>query len=148
MPRGVFVVCLGLCLLAGFSCWLVLRPDRVSSALSEQIRRGPGTMVDFAQAAPFAWDRVYVFGPYTSHEHIHKSLGFHWGGIERTTIELNDGVNLVVFVRGRRVVHWFEHARHEELGDVTDPNGYAREETKFRVFRDGTEQRLALAPPN
>ena len=94
--------CLALCLTAALCYGLVLRCQGVSWALSEQMRRGPGTTVDFAKVARFAWDRVHVFGPYTRHTDIHARLGFHWGGVERTTIEWNDGVNLVVFVRGRR----------------------------------------------
>ena len=55
------------------------------------MRGGPGTTVDFAEVAPFAWDRVYFFGPYTPRERIHTSLGFHWPGVESTTIEWDDG---------------------------------------------------------
>jgi hypothetical protein len=145
MRRRVIVFCL--CLVAGFGIWFVLRPDSVSTALSKQIQRGAGATVDFAEVAPFAWERVYVFGPYTSHDQIHTSLGFHWAEVGRTTIESNEGVNLVVFVHDGKVVHWFEHPRHEELEGLADSDGYAREHSKFLVYRVGPEQRLALAPP-
>ena len=124
-----------------------LRPVSVSKALSEQMRRGPGATVDRATIAPFAWDRVYVFGPYTPHERVYETLGFRWGDIGRTSIERNECVNLVVFVRDREVVCWFEHARSEELEDLADPNGYARDQAKFKVCQVGAEQRLALVPP-
>jgi hypothetical protein len=147
MRRWVIVICLGLCLTAGFCCWLALRPENLSLVLSKQMRRGPGATVDLAEVAPFAWDRVYVFGPYTPHDYIDTCLGFHWGEVESTTIDMHEGVNLVVFVRDAEVVHWFEHPRNEELEDLADPNGYAREQAKFKVERVGADQRLGLVPP-
>jgi hypothetical protein len=116
--------------------------------LADEVQRGPGATVDFTRVAPFAWDRLYVFGPYTPPEQIHASLGFHWGGVEGTSIQESDGVNLVVFVKDGQVVHWFEHPRHRgELEAVADPRGYAREEAQFQVCLVGAEQRLALAKP-
>jgi hypothetical protein len=131
-------------LVAGLCYGLVVEHLAVSRALSGQIQRGPGTTVDFAEVAHFAWDRVYVFGPYTPHERIHASLGFHWEGVRDTTVGWNDGVNLVVFIQGAEVVYWFEHGRKEELGLLANPEGYAREQARFAVCRDGSEQRLAL----
>jgi hypothetical protein len=110
------------------------------------MQRGPGSVVDFAEIAPFAWDRVYVFHPYTPHKHIHRTLGFNWSGVARTTIEYSEGVNLVVFVSGEKVVHWFEHPRWEELAELADSKGYAREHARFRVCRVGVDERLALGP--
>src|SRR5262249_23709694 len=104
MRRRVVISCLALGLLAGLCCWLIVRSHAVSWALSQQMQRGPGATVDFAEVAPFAWDQIYVFGPYTPHDRIHTSLGFPWPGVGRTTIEWNEGVNLVVFVRGMEVV--------------------------------------------
>jgi hypothetical protein len=120
----------------------------VSTALSAAICRGPGATVDFAEVAPFDWDRVFVFGPYTPHSSIHARLGFPWSGVSRTTIEWNEGVNLVVFIRGTRVVCWFEHVRHEELEELADPNGYARQQARFTVGFVGPERCLGLVPPN
>jgi hypothetical protein len=146
MRRRFVLACLALGLIAGLCGWLLLRPDPVSWALSQQMRRGPGATVDFAEIAPFPWDRVYFFGPYTSHDQIQRTLGFAWRDVGKTAIESSKGVNLVVFVRDREVVYWFEHARHEELGALAEPTGFAREQAKFQVSRSGEEQRLALVP--
>jgi hypothetical protein len=115
MRRRFVLACLAVVLIAGLCGWLMLRPDPVSWALSQQMRRGPGGTVDFAEIAPFPWDRVYFFGPYTSPDRIQRSLGFAWGNVGKTTSGSNEGVNLVVFVRDAEVVYWFELARHEEL---------------------------------
>lgn len=141
------VAILGLCaaIVAAFCGWFIIRSRSVSRALSEQVRRGPGTTVDFAEVAPFAWDRLYVFGPYTPHQHIHETLGFPWPGVSGTTIEYSDGVNLVVFVRSGQVVYWFEYPRSQgELLELTSPQGFSHEEACFQVSLVGAEQRLAL----
>jgi hypothetical protein len=105
------------------------------------VQRGPGAVIDFAEVAPFPWDRLYIFGPYTSPEHVHKCLGFGWPEYRWASIRDSDGVNLVVFVRDRKVVHWFEFPRKNgELGYLDDPKGYTREEARFRVQREGTDR--------
>jgi hypothetical protein len=132
-----------LCVAVGLGVWL--RPENsVSLALLEQVRQGPGAVVDFAQIAPFAWDRLYIFGPYTPPEEIDACLGFHWSEYWRTSIRGNKGHNLVMFVREGRVVHWFEHPRNcGELEELADPKGYARAEAKFEVYT-GSDGRIAL----
>jgi hypothetical protein len=91
-------------------------------------------MIDFAEIAPFPWDRVYIFRPYSSREHIESSLGFHWEGARWTSIDSGKSVNLVVFVRNGTVVSWFEHPRCDgDMLDLDDPNGFAREQAQFRV---------------
>jgi hypothetical protein len=146
MRRRLVIICFGVCLAAGLFTWFVVRPYRVSMALSEHMRGGPGTIVDFASIAPFAWDRVYFFGPYTDDDYIDRSLGFHWGGVKWSGIGSGKGVNLVVFVQDEAVVHSFDHSRLEELGALVNPRGYARDEARFTVYRS-TDNRLALAPP-
>jgi hypothetical protein len=146
MQRGIIA---GLCVAIGACCWFALRSSPVSVSLWEQVQRGPGTIVDFAAITPFAWDRVFIYGPYTPHQAIHDSLGFYWDGISRTTIPQSEGVDLVVFVNRDKVVHWFEHpCDRGDLGaltlDLTDPKGYTREEAKFLVCRVGNFQWLEL----
>jgi len=138
--RKVIVVCLCVLLSGASLSWLLVRSSSVSRSLATQIQRGPGTVIDFAEVAPFPWDRLYIFGPYTSPEHVQKSLGFSWPEYWRTSIQDSKRANLVVFVRERQVVHWFEHPRKDgELGYLDDPKGYARGEAHFRVQREGTD---------
>jgi hypothetical protein len=115
--------------------------------LTEQIRRGPGAIVDFTEVAPFPWDRLYVFGPYTSSEQINQCLGFRWQPLWPTSFQDSKGVNLVVFVYGKKVVHWFEFPRGcGELGYLADCKGYARAEARFLVQQDGEDERSVLRP--
>jgi hypothetical protein len=126
--------------------WSVARSELWSLALWRQAEQGPGTVVDLAQIGPSGWERVYLFGPYTPHESIHQALGFRWPEADRTSIRSNDGVNLLVFVRGGEVAGWFEHTRNrgDFAEDVARTEGYARDEARFVVQLD-SEQRLVLA---
>lgn len=142
-----------LCGVAGLSAWLMwrsyafARADSVAHALSEQIQSGPGNTVDFAQIAPFAWDRVHFFGPYTSAEHIDTCLGFHWSGARWTSIRDSKGSNLIVFVKESKVVCWFEYPRYKgELEALRNPKGYTRTEARFQVqvHTLGSNHRLGL----
>lgn len=81
---AALTICVGMA--AAISASYVVCKNTVSRALLEQVQHGPGTIVDFTEVAPFAWERLYVFGPYTSHQRIHDSLGFHWPGVSGTTI--------------------------------------------------------------
>jgi hypothetical protein len=134
-----------LLLASGVYCWSVMPTASVSRSLAAEVRRGPGTVVDFATVAPFPWDRVFVFHPYTPHSHIDACLGFPWDGAKWSNIEWDEGINLVVFVHNRSVVCWFEHSRADgDMLALAVPNGYTVEDAKFTV-RLGQENRLVLA---
>lgn len=61
---------------------------------------------------------------------------------ERTGIAFDEGVNLVVFVKGGEVVGWFDHPRNRgDLADMANGIGYSRDEARFLVALD-PEQRL------
>ena len=144
--KVVILLLIGIaCGAAGHYFWSVMPSRAVSRSLAAEVRRGPGTVVDLAQVAPFAWDRVFVFTPYTPKAQIELCLGFPWDGAKRSNIESSKGNNLVVFVLDGAVVCWFDHSRADgELGDLADPKGYTRAEAKFAVSLDGG-QRLVLS---
>jgi hypothetical protein len=144
---AVIALCLsmGCGIVVGVYCWSVFPSPAVSRALAAKVHLGPGTIIDFAQIAPFAWDKVFVFHPYTSKERIDRCLGFRWDSAEWSVIDSFDGANLVVFVRNGAVVCWFDHSRSDgDLMDLADGKGYTRQEAIFRVCLD-QEQRLVLA---
>lgn len=118
-----------------------------SGELGRAVERGPGAVIDFADLGPAYWDRVYVFHPYYPREAVQEDLGFQWSGVADTSIELNDGVNLVVFVRDGAVVGWFEHPRNRgDLGGLSNRIGYSRSVARFTVQTD-QEGRAILVPP-
>jgi hypothetical protein len=129
----------------GQAGWSIYQAKMWSHALWQQVGRGPGAVVDLAQLGPTDWDRVYIFRPYTSAETIQQALGFRWPDAERTSIEFNEGVNLMVFVKDGESVGCFEHPRNRgDLTGIANMAGYSREDARFLVVSDG-EQRLVLA---
>lgn len=143
--RKAAIICLCTLFAGTGLCWFVARSQSVAWSLTEQMRSGPGTVIDFAELSPLPWNRLYIFGPYTSHEHIHRCLGFRWPGMRWTSIGDSDRVNLVVFVRNEEVIHWFEYPRKRgELGGLANAIGYARGDALFRVQLLSEDGRLEL----
>jgi hypothetical protein len=118
----------------------VSRSDRFSNRLGERVAEGGDQPIDFASVADFDWDRVYFFPPYPSQSNIEKTLGFQWPGLGGSKIESSDGVTLIVFVKGNRVVHAFDHPRNQgDFTSVQRPEGFTKREAQFVVLRDGHE---------
>jgi hypothetical protein len=75
------------------------RGRRAGQALARAARAAPGTVVDLDTLAPFAWDSVWVFGPYTG-------MGGYRGRVAspaeraaaRTGIGDRDDANVLVFL--------------------------------------------------
>jgi hypothetical protein len=121
---------------AGYYCWSAMPSYSVSRALAAEVKHGPGIIVDMAQVAPFAWDHMFVFGPYAGRERVEASIGFPWNGVKWSNIESSDTINLVVLVRDGAIVRWFDHSRGEgDLLNLADLKGYTRQDAKFRVER-------------
>ena len=91
-----------------------------------------------AQVVPSAWERLYVFPPYSDTARVRQSLGFVWPGAERSGIAMNDGIDLLVFVAGDRVVRGMDLTRDKgDFAGAFREEGYARDSARFRVVRDG-----------
>jgi hypothetical protein len=106
-------------------------------------------VVDLAQLAPFRWDRLYIFGPYTPAELVTDSLGHPWAGAEASRIAQVDTANLLVFTSGDEVVAATMHPRR--YGDFTTEllgRGYAPAEARFEVERSGEGTPLFKAVTN
>lgn len=82
-------------------------------ALKAEGRNKP--IVQVSSVTHFAWERLFIFGPYTPVDRIQSQLGFQWPEAERTGISASDTFYLFVFVKDGEVVHHFKYPR--ELGD-------------------------------
>jgi hypothetical protein len=136
-----FVILLGLVADCRYFEW---SDDKTAAALVVEIEkaaREPGGVADFAKAAPFDWDRLYVFPPYASAEEAKRELGFSWPTIEWTGSRNSDQFVLLVFVKGKQVLSWidFESRKGDPLDSMKGaPNGrvsgdVARQHARFRV---------------
>ena len=83
------------------------KPDLEASLAAAAAEAGTGGHVRLADVAAFDWDRAYLFGAYTPLDVVTHELGFDWAPMSRFDAWLsgdsfmpNDGVALIVFVRG------------------------------------------------
>lgn len=112
----------------------------VSSAVHTKAGNAGSVYIDFRKMLPFDWDRVIFFPPYSTHDDIYDALGFRWRGVERASISERDDITLVVFAKGRRVVHYIEHPRVEgDFSRLRAGYAYTAEEAYFEVVEEGLD---------
>lgn len=65
--------------------------------------------VDLNALTDFSWEEAYIFQPYTTPEYMTEKLGFKWNN----TIGMGyrDDINLIVFVKDKKVVKYIELPR-------------------------------------
>jgi hypothetical protein len=119
----------------------------LSNLLEDHLRKGPGTIVDFAKLMPFQWDRMCVFGPYSNREAIEDRLGFPWNEWNdyRPGQLDSDAITLVVFVREQQVVRWFFHPTAKGDLELLGGKEYLPNQAKFEVRGTNTRRWLTSA---
>ncbi len=113
--------------------------------LQDQLSRAVASGADHFNfgATGFEWDKMYVFGPYTSQKDVESLIGISWPEFKQTTVKSSDSVCLVLFVRDSEVVGWYEQPRTIDLSWLTKGEPYMRSDAVFRI--DRTAQPPALA---
>src|SRR5687767_6818813 len=78
--------------------WSLLRPVVISPVLPDELevdldsliesyKAGEVNVIDISTITPFAWEKLYLFGPYSSKEQIVEVTGIRRLGSLKTTIE-------------------------------------------------------------
>jgi len=118
----------------------------ISVAIAGQFRRSAGGNVDLVEANPGAWDRVCVLGPYSDNKAAKATLGFDWDAEKLTPIKRNDGIAVLLFVRGKQVTEHVEHPRN--LGDFATLSGKCipRERARFYQASESNRGMAGLYP--
>lgn len=93
----------------------------LSSDIARHFESGGQKSVNLGEAAPFAWERVCILGPYSDNQAARRTLGFEWDAERNTSIKNNEGVALLLFLDGNTVVEYTEHRR--AFGDFTNLTG-------------------------
>lgn len=100
----------------------------------------------FDGISSFEWDKAHLIDPYTSREDVAGQLGFDWPEVGRTGIHHSEGAQLLVFVKGTRVVrHCMLRRSGVSAVDFTAPSPYTRS-TRLRVLPGGSNQPVELVP--
>ncbi len=98
------------------------------------VERGSGSVVAVAEAAPFEWERLHVFPPYTPAEQADAELGVRCEAARVSGIFERDDITLLVFVSGKRVVRYVAHPRVQgDFAELHRQGGYSRAEAVFVV---------------
>ncbi|OCT11321.1 hypothetical protein A8709_06505 [Paenibacillus pectinilyticus] len=80
--------------------------DNFRAKIIDTQESGTATTLNITELTNFAWDKLYLFGPYTSHTQINERLGYTW---TRNSLRLlDDSLSLLVFVRDGKVVQFLD----------------------------------------
>jgi hypothetical protein len=104
----------------------------ISDAIAAQFQQSKGDLVDLAVAHPGDWDRVCIFGPRPGEKAVRIALGFEWNAAQRTHINTNDGISLLLFLKGNEIEDVVEHPR--KLGDFASVSGQCFAPGKARFY--------------
>lgn len=83
----------------------------ISEKLTEEFDSSTSTPIDMTQVGPSVWERLCVLGPYSTNETAEQALGFKWDVEGKSEVVTNDGINLLLFVKGQEVLAYSEHRR-------------------------------------
>lgn len=122
------------------------------TAITQNWETEEDVVIQLGALTPFGWERVYIFPPYATAEQIRGSLGFDWPKAMRIGIERRDDINLLVFVRDKKVVQYVAFPRvHGDFSELATPSGFSPGEAVFIVEKEGNGQPrfiLRLAVPH
>ena len=107
--------------------------DSLQNQVIINIQKHHGEEINFKEAmSDFNWEKVYIFSPHTSVDSINKQVGFKWL-VHKQGIQYRDDINLVVFVKGKKVVESVEIPR--KYGDfiLHSQNGFDKDHSVLKI---------------
>jgi len=131
--------------------------DSVAAPLDAAVEQGESGSgrVDLRTIDGEAYDRFYVFPPYTSPEAVRNTIGFASGAAEDIAPRVRDGVYELVFVRGDEVVAATTYSRGKvDFGCIEPRRGFPAADAVFALrARKGYDSPVATfarapVPPN
>jgi len=105
--------------------------EDISAEIAKQYVASNGASVNLAQAYPAAWERVCILGPYSNNADAKEALGFDWDAQGKTSILVNEGISVLLFIHSGQVVKYVQHPRNK--GDFSNltKSCYARDSAVF-----------------
>lgn len=110
--------------------WGCDRQDSASAAIAQQYQAANGA-IDLTRIITDPWDRVCMFGPYSSINNTAEEMDIDWKTPESSNTESDDGANRLVFLSGRDVVAYVVHPRSQGDFSNLSKQCYPRENAKF-----------------
>ena len=75
-----------------------------------------------------------ILGPYSNNKAAKDALGFEWNAELKTSISSYDGISLLVFVKGNKILDYVEHPRKN--GDFSNLSGKCFSHEKANFFQN------------
>jgi hypothetical protein len=122
----------------------------ISEAIGALARDRNVTELHLSQAAPFAWDEVYLFGPYTPREQVCKTLRIPVSDCQRFIPfeSVDDGDMTLAFMLQHCMARYTMHRRKngDFLPLAAAGQAIAEERASFRVVRgnDGADGKVRI----
>ena len=105
--------------------------------LVESYKIGKVDVIDISTITPFNWEKLYLFGPYSTTERINKVTGLTSAEDIKTNISDDDGIVLFVFVSKNKVVQYMDYHRIPDFDSSDRESGYNRSEAIFVLDEKG-----------
>ena len=120
--------------------------SKVSEELTRQFQASGRSFVNLAEVLPTPWDKMCILGPYSDGKAVNMTLGFDWPDWPKSSVETNDGVALLLFLKGGKVLEWVEHPRRD--GDFTNLSRqcFSREKSIFEHLNNPPKGYPGLFP--
>ena len=83
--------------------------------LVESYKKGDVKTISISTITPFEWEKLYLFGPYTTKEHIVEVTGLVDSANLNTKIEFDDTIVLFVFVNENKIVQFMDFHRDPDF---------------------------------
>ena len=108
----------------------------ISIQIEKRLEAAKWESLDLAQVGPAQWETLCVLPPYTTNAQAQAILGFEWDAERRTAIKASDSINVLVFIRDRKVLAFSEHPRSK--GDFAALKPSCLPRAAARVVREGS----------
>jgi hypothetical protein len=114
----------------------------ISEKIKSQVQASYTASLDLTLVGPADWERLCIFGPYTTNDLVEADLGFKWNADAESAVSVSDGINLIVFTRGKKVVAFVDHKRRD--GDFESDNKRCTSRAAPRLARSVRTDRVPL----
>ena len=119
------------------------RDNRIIRRIDKQID-ARYTTLDLPATAPFEWDAVYFFQPYSAQSTIEQAIGRSWPDYDKSGTGYNEAFSLVLFMNHGDVVAWCMNPRNNgDFAAVYSTQSYTKADA-FQIEYTGTSGRVNI----
>ena len=108
--------------------------ERVSRSIAASVSKGPGTRLVVAEHTKFTWDKVCIFGPYTTDDKVDSLTGIQGAASHAHGIRSSDSINVLMFVKSAGIAASVALGRNQgDFGPEVVGKCYPREQAIFSI---------------